>query len=97
MVYDVFFICCFNRTVYPIFLEVLTDEKISIGPPFFNKLIIPFLIIFLIFMSIGPNLHWVKFKAIKIKLEFFILFIISLLISFLILKSVVLKIWLIPY
>ena len=27
-------------TVYPIFLEVLTDEKISIGPPFFNKLII---------------------------------------------------------
>jgi len=75
-------------TVYPIFLEVLTDEKISIGPPFFNKLIIPFLIIFLIFMSIGPNLHWVKFKAIKIKIEFFILFIISLLISFLILKSV---------
>ena len=74
-------------TVYPIFLEVLTDEKISIGPPFFNKLIIPFLIIFLIFMSIGPNLHWVKFKAIKIKIEFFILFIISLLISFLILKS----------
>ena len=74
-------------TVYPIFLEVLTDEKISIGPPFFNKLIIPFLIIFLILMSIGPNLHWVKFKAIKIKLEFFILFIISLLISFLILKS----------
>ena len=75
-------------TVYPIFLEVLTDEKISIGPPFFNKLIIPFLIIFLIFMSIGPKLHWVKFKAVKIKLEFFILFIISLLISFLILKSV---------
>ena len=74
-------------TVYPIFLEVLTDEKISIGPPFFNKLIIPFLIIFLIFMSIGPNLHWVKFKALKIKLEFFILFIISILISFLILKS----------
>ena len=29
-------------TVYPIFLEVLTTEKISIGPPFFNKLIIPF-------------------------------------------------------
>ena len=25
-------------TIYPIFLEVITNEKISIGPPFFNKL-----------------------------------------------------------
>ncbi len=75
-------------TVYPIFLEVLTNEKISIGPPFFNKLIIPFLVIFLIVMSIGPNLHWVKFQEMKIKLQFIILFIVSLLISFLILKSV---------
>jgi cytochrome c-type biogenesis protein CcmF len=75
-------------TVYPIFLEVLTNVKISIGPPFYNKLISPFLIIFLIFMSIGPNLHWVKSKTIKIKLQLIILFIISLLISFLILKSI---------
>ena len=75
-------------TVYPIFLEVLTNEKISIGPPFFNKLIIPFLIIFLIFMSIGPNLHWIKFKVVKFKFQFFILFLISLLISFLILKNI---------
>jgi len=75
-------------TVYPIFLEVLTDEKISIGPPFFNKLIIPFLIIFLIFMSIGPNLHWFKSKIVKIKIKFIILFIISLLISFLILNII---------
>ena len=75
-------------TVYPIFLEVLTNEKISIGPPFFNKLIIPFLSIFLILMSIGPNFHWSKFKVIKIKLQFILLFIISLLISFLISKSI---------
>ena len=75
-------------TVYPIFLEVLTNEKISIGPPFFNKLIIPFLSIFLIFMSIGPNFHWSKFKVIKFKFQFILLFMISLLISFLILKSI---------
>ena len=47
-------------TTYPIFLEVITNEKISIGPPFFNKLIIPFLILFLIFMALGPNLKWIK-------------------------------------
>ena len=47
-------------TIYPIFLEVLASEKISIGPPFYNKLLIPFLIPFLIFMSIGPNFRWIK-------------------------------------
>ena len=47
-------------TIYPIFLEVLINEKISIGPPFFNKYVIPFLAVFLIFMSIGPKLNWIK-------------------------------------
>ena len=29
-------------TIYPIFLEVISSQKISVGPPFFNKLILPF-------------------------------------------------------
>ena len=47
-------------TVYPIFLDVLTSDKISVGPPFYHKLIIPFLIPFLIMMAIGPQLKWIK-------------------------------------
>ena len=47
-------------TVYPIFLEVIADEKISVGPPFYTKLLIPFLIPFLILMTIGPNIKWIK-------------------------------------
>ena len=34
-------------TVYPIFLDVISSEKISVGPPFYHKLIAPFLISFL--------------------------------------------------
>jgi cytochrome c-type biogenesis protein CcmF len=34
-------------TIYPIFLEVLSSQKISVGPPFYHKLMIPFLIPFL--------------------------------------------------
>ena len=75
-------------TVYPIFLEVMTDEKISVGPPFYNKLILPFLIFFIIFMSIGPNLNWIKSKVKIIKAKFILLFIISLSISFFVLKNV---------
>ena len=47
-------------TIYPIFLDVVSSEKISVGPPFYHKLIIPFLIPFLFFMAIGPKLKWIK-------------------------------------
>ena len=49
-------------TVYPIFLDVLASDKISVGPPFYHKLIIPFLIPFLLIMAIGPKLKWIKSK-----------------------------------
>ena len=75
-------------TVYPIFLEVLSSEKISVGPPFYHKLIIPFLIPFLLFMSIGPNLNWIKSKIKKVRIEIIILFIISLLVSLLISRKI---------
>ena len=38
-------------TVYPIFLDVISSEKISVGPPFYHKLIVPFLIPFLLILS----------------------------------------------
>ena len=69
-------------TVYPIFLEVINDEKISIGPPFYHKLIIPFLIPFLFFMAIGPNIKWIKDKMGKINLKDIFIFIISIVISY---------------
>ncbi len=71
-------------TLYPIFLEVLTDHKISVGPPFYNKLIIPFLIFFLLFMSVGPNFKWIKEKVITNKFQLILFFFISLTISYLI-------------
>ncbi len=73
-------------TVYPIFLEVISSENISVGPPFYNKLIIPFLIPFLIFMAIGPQLRWIKTRLEK-KLNLILLFVISLLVSFFIIRN----------
>ena len=73
-------------TVYPIFLDVISSQKISVGPPFYHKLIIPFLIPFLIFMAIGPQLKWIK-SGLEKKLHLVVLFIISLFISFFIVKN----------
>jgi len=73
-------------TVYPIFLEVITNEKISVGPPYFNQLMIPFLIPFLFIMALGPKLEWIKNKKIGLKLKKLFLLFIALIISFLIAK-----------
>ena len=67
-------------TVYPIFLEVISSEKISVGPPFYHKLIIPFLIPFLFMMAIGPKLKWIK-SDMLIKKRLIVLFLISFLLS----------------
>ncbi|MDB9819017.1 heme lyase CcmF/NrfE family subunit [Candidatus Pelagibacter sp.] len=73
-------------TVYPIFLDVISSEKISVGPPFYQKLIVPFLIPFLLFMSLGPRLKWIKSK-IENKNSLTITFIISVILTFFIIKN----------
>ena len=73
-------------TIYPIFLEVLSSEKISVGPPFYNKLIIPFLIPFLLAMAIGPKLKWIR-SDLENKVNLFIFFIISIGLSLFILRN----------
>ncbi len=72
-------------TIYPIFLDVLTSQKISVGPPFYHKLIIPFLIPFLLAMAIGPKLNWIK-SNLQNKSHLLLLFAISLILSFLIIR-----------
>ncbi len=79
-------------TIYPIFLEVITTEKISVGPPYFNQLMIPFLIPFLIIMAVGPKLDWIKNKKIEVKLKKIVLLFLSILISFLIVRHLNTKI-----
>ena len=73
-------------TTYPIFLEVITSDKISVGPPFYHKLILPFLIPFLIAMAIGPKLKWIK-SNLENKTNLILFFIVSFLISLLIMNT----------
>ncbi len=73
-------------TVYPIFLDVISSQKISVGPPFYHKLIAPFLIPFLFAMAIGPRLKWIR-SDLKDKIYLIFLLIISVLISFFIVKN----------
>ncbi len=73
-------------TIYPIFLEVISLEKISVGPPFYNKLIMPFLIPFLLAMALGPKLKWIK-SEIQNKVTSILFLAISILLSLFIIRN----------
>ena len=60
-------------TVYPIFTDALTDNKISVGPPFYNAIIFPVVVVFLLFMSLGPKAKWIKNKFENIRIYLLIL------------------------
>ncbi len=54
-------------TLYPIFADALSNTKISVGPPFYNSVIIPVVIIFLFLMATGPQANWIKNKFTDIR------------------------------
>jgi len=45
-------------TIYPIIVEVLTNDRISVGGPYFNSTVIPIMIPGFLLMSIAPILSW---------------------------------------
>src|SRR5262245_54099353 len=48
----------FIGTLYPLALESLTGEKISVGPPYFNSTFGPLMVPLLLAMPLGPLLAW---------------------------------------
>ncbi len=48
----------FIGTLYPLALEALTGEKISVGAPFFNAVFIPIVVPLLLLVPFGQTLAW---------------------------------------
>jgi cytochrome c-type biogenesis protein CcmF len=56
----------FLGTIYPLLVEVFSNNKISVGEPYFNSTTIPIMIPAILVMGIGPILSWNKVDAMKI-------------------------------
>ena len=50
----------FLGTIYPLIIEAISDNKISVGEPYFNKTIIPITIPAILLMGIAPIFSWKK-------------------------------------
>ena len=48
----------FLGTIYPIIIETITNQRISVGAPYYNSTVIPIVLPGLLLMSITPILNW---------------------------------------
>jgi len=48
----------FLGTFYPLAVEMLGPDRISVGPPYYNRSFVPLMIPLLLAVSIGPVLRW---------------------------------------
>ena len=48
----------FLGTFYPLIVDMMGSDKISVGPPYYNRTFVPIMIPVLLVMVIGPMLKW---------------------------------------
>ena len=66
----------FLGTFYPLFVEATTGEKISVGPPYFDVVFAPMMIVLIAIMAIAPMLKWrednlARYRSVLIKVALF--------------------------
>ncbi len=64
---------CFSvlwGTMFPVISEAVTGEKISVGPPFFNKVNIPIGLFLLFLTGVGPLFAWRRTSVESLKRNF---------------------------
>ena len=72
-------------TIYPIIIEVISNNRISVGAPYYNSTVLPILLPGFLLMSVAPALSWQTNKLPKLKsylFSFILMSIITLLVSY---------------
>src|SRR5476651_1906096 len=63
-------------TLYPLFLDLLTGAKVSVGPPFFNMTFVPISFALFAALCVGPFLGWKRSEVwpalVKLRLAFIV-------------------------
>src|SRR5688500_19461114 len=57
-------------TMFPTLSEAVTAERITIGPPFFNRWMVPIGLMLLLLTGIGPLLAWRKTSVSNLRYQF---------------------------
>src|SRR6476660_2389057 len=68
-----FLLICFTvlwGTLFPVLSEWIQGHKITVGPPFFNSVAVPFALLLLLLTAVGPLLAWRKTSLDSLKRNF---------------------------
>jgi cytochrome c-type biogenesis protein CcmF len=57
----------FIGTLYPLFIEALTGDKLSVGAPYFNAVAGPLALLLALLVCVGPLLNWRRDSGEKLK------------------------------
>ena len=74
-------------TLYPVLLDTITGSKISVGPPYYNLILAPFLIPLLFLMTSGPNYKWISNEVMSLFNLVLVLSVTLFLITFFLIKE----------
>lgn len=69
-------------TMYPLIIDALNVGKISVGPPYFNSIMVPLAIILSLVMGFGFHLRWKKDSIQRIMQKVWIPLAVSLVMAF---------------
>src|SRR5438874_4090018 len=79
-----FVLACFTvlwGTWFPKISELLTDKKVTVGAPFYNKVTIPVALLLLLLTAVGPLLAWRRTSLESLKRNFTWPFTVALIIA----------------
>jgi cytochrome c-type biogenesis protein CcmF len=57
-------------TFFPILSEFVQGHKVTVGPPFFNRVAVPVALLLLLLTAVGPLLAWRKTSVESLKRNF---------------------------
>jgi len=75
-------------TLYPLLLDALGSGKISVGPPYFNALFVPLMLLLGVFMGLGPLTDWKQMQWQKLKKKIWLAAAVTLVLGFAVLPWV---------
>jgi len=68
-------------TMYPLFMDLLGGDKISVGPPFFDATVLPLAVPVFAAMTLGPALSWKRAKLMPVLIKLWWVAVLALVVG----------------
>ncbi len=68
-------------TLYPLAIDAFLNEKLSVGPPYFQTVFVPLMLPILFLSAIGPMARWKQHKLSRLANDLKIIFVLSIVVG----------------